>query len=138
MIGFLINQAAAAQRFREQQELARRQRLDEIRSKDIERRNQVEERKKIIQQAEQQRREAVLRKGAVRTILYYYSFTNIYIYFTLLFLQEREQRLELKRRQERSNVVFAFGSSTPRMLDPKEQGYWGSRRYCIFLIKYSL
>ncbi|KAB7495792.1 Reticulocyte-binding protein 2-like protein a [Armadillidium nasatum] len=103
----LKEQAAAAQRFREQQEALRRQRLDDMRSKDSERRSQVEERKRIIQQAEQERREAVLRKSA-----------------------EREHRLELKRRQERSNVVFAFGSSTPRMLDPKEnlQNYFGPRR----------
>lgn len=103
----LKEQAAAAQRFREQQEALRRQRLDDMRSKDSERRCQVEERKRLIQQAEQERREAVLRKSA-----------------------EREHRLELKRRQERSNVVFAFGSSTPRMLDPKEnlQNYFGPRR----------
>lgn len=60
-------QAAAAQRFREQQEAARRQRLDQIRSKDSARRSQVEERKRLIQQAEQERREAVLRKSAVGT-----------------------------------------------------------------------
>ncbi|XP_069183151.1 inner centromere protein B isoform X20 [Procambarus clarkii] len=46
--------------------------------------------------------------------------------------QEREHRLESKRRNERSNIVFAFGSSTPRMLDPKDNStnasYWSSRR----------
>lgn len=58
-------QAAAAQRFREQQENERRRRLEEMRLRDADRRSQVEERKRIIQQAEQDRREAVLRKNIV-------------------------------------------------------------------------
>ncbi|KAK7015875.1 hypothetical protein SK128_006708 [Halocaridina rubra] len=77
----LKEQAAAAQRFREQQENERRRRLDEIRVRDADRRSQVEERKRIIQQAEQDRREAVLRKNA-----------------------EREQRMEAKRRNEKSSI----------------------------------
>ncbi|KAK4301829.1 hypothetical protein Pmani_026052 [Petrolisthes manimaculis] len=104
----LKEHAAAAQRFREQQENERRRRLEEMKYRDAERRSQVEERKRIIQQAEQDRREAVLRKTA-----------------------EREQRMESKRRNERSSIVFAFGSSTPRMLDPKDNNsasYWSSRR----------
>nr|XP_053650491.1 inner centromere protein-like isoform X13 [Cherax quadricarinatus] len=105
----LQSKAAAAQRFREQQENERRRRLEEMRLRDADRRSQVEERKRIIQQAEQDRREAVIRKNA-----------------------EREHRLESKRRNERSNIVFAFGSSTPRMLDPKDNStnasYWSSRR----------
>ncbi|XP_050708461.1 uncharacterized protein LOC126992984 isoform X12 [Eriocheir sinensis] len=104
----LKEHAAAAQRFREQQENERRRRLEEMRMRDADRRSQVEERKKIIQQAEQDRREAVIRKTA-----------------------EREQRMETKRRNERSNIVFAFGSSTPRMLDPKDNSsssYWTARR----------
>ncbi|XP_047481156.1 protein split ends-like isoform X11 [Penaeus chinensis] len=106
----LKEQAAAAQKFREQQENERRRRLEDMRVRDADRRSQVEERKRIIQQAEQDRREAVLRKTAVR--------------------EEREQRLESKRRNEKSNIVFAFGSSTPRMLDPKDgvSTFWGSRR----------
>ncbi|XP_069984036.1 MAP7 domain-containing protein 1 isoform X16 [Penaeus vannamei] len=101
------SKAAAAQKFREQQENERRRRLEDMRLRDADRRSQVEERKRIIQQAEQDRREAVLRKTA-----------------------EREQRLESKRRNEKSNIVFAFGSSTPRMLDPKDSAstFWGSRR----------
>ncbi|KAK7071926.1 hypothetical protein SK128_024326 [Halocaridina rubra] len=105
----LKEQAAAAQRFREQQENERRRRLDEIRVRDADRRSQVEERKRIIQQAEQDRREAVLRKNA-----------------------EREQRMEAKRRNEKSSIVFAFGSSTPRMLDPRDSSsnssFFGYRR----------
>ncbi|XP_018024370.1 MAP7 domain-containing protein 1 isoform X7 [Hyalella azteca] len=98
-------QAAAAQRFREQQEAQRRQRLQELRSRDQDRRLQVEERRRVIEQADQQRREASIKKN------------------------ERDQRLETKRRNERSNIVFAFGSSTPRMLDPKEtSSFWGARR----------
>lgn len=50
-------------------------------------------------------------------------------------LQERDARLETKRRNERSSISFAFGSSTPRLLDPVEVSlispngsYWGHRR----------
>lgn len=49
--------------------------------------------------------------------------------------QEREARLDTKRRNERSSISFAFGSSTPRLLDPVEVNlvapsgsYWGNRR----------
>lgn len=50
-------------------------------------------------------------------------------------MQERDARLETKRRNERSSISFAFGSSTPRLLDPVEVSlispsgsYWGHRR----------
>lgn len=72
------------------------------------RRNQVEERKRLIYEAERERREAILRKN-----------------------QEREARIEARRKNERSHIVFAFGSSTPRMLEPADTGgasYWGARR----------
>lgn len=72
------------------------------------RRNQVEERKRLICEAERERREAILRKN-----------------------QEREARIEAKRKNERSHIVFAFGSSTPRMLEPADTGgstFWGTRR----------
>ncbi|XP_059621669.1 histone-lysine N-methyltransferase, H3 lysine-79 specific isoform X7 [Phlebotomus argentipes] len=104
-------QALAAQRFREQKEEERRRRLEESRSKDTDRRHQVEERKKAIQEAERERREYLLRKN-----------------------MEREARFESKRRNERSSIVFAFGSSTPRLLDPGEMGtvspsqFWNHRR----------
>ncbi|XP_055695640.1 MAP7 domain-containing protein 1 isoform X4 [Lutzomyia longipalpis] len=104
-------QALAAQRFREQKEEERRRRLEESRSRDFDRRHQVEERKKAIQDAERERREYLLRKN-----------------------QEREARFESKRRNERSSIVFAFGSSTPRLLDPGEMGtvspsqFWNHRR----------
>lgn len=49
--------------------------------------------------------------------------------------QERDARLDTKRRNERSSISFAFGSSTPRLLDPVEVSlvspsgsYWGHRR----------
>lgn len=74
----------------------------------LRRRNQVEERKRLICEAERERREAILRKN-----------------------QEREARIEAKRRNERSHIVFAFGSSTPRMLEPADTGgstFWGTRR----------
>ncbi|XP_069183150.1 MAP7 domain-containing protein 1 isoform X19 [Procambarus clarkii] len=131
----LKEQAAAAQRFREQQENERRRRLEEMRLRDADRRSQVEERKRIIQQAEQDRREAVIRKNAVE---YHQMKLGPHKPFTIdnenktLVMQEREHRLESKRRNERSNIVFAFGSSTPRMLDPKDNStnasYWSSRR----------
>lgn len=104
--------ALAAQRFREQKEEERRRRLEESRSRDTDRRHQVEERKRAIQEAERERREYLLRKN-----------------------QEREARFETKRRNERSSIVFAFGSSTPRLLDPGEMGtvspsqFWNHRRY---------
>ncbi|XP_077282026.1 uncharacterized protein LOC143908294 isoform X45 [Temnothorax americanus] len=104
----LRQQALAAQRFREQREEERRRRIDELRSRDNDRRNQVEERKRLICEAERERREAILRKN-----------------------QEREARIEARRRNERSHIVFAFGSSTPRMLEPADTGgstFWGTRR----------
>ena len=44
--------------------------------------------------------------------------------------QEREARIDSKRKNERSSIVFAFGSSTPRMLEPADTGgsFWGTRR----------
>ncbi|XP_015610546.1 MAP7 domain-containing protein 1 isoform X9 [Cephus cinctus] len=110
----LRQQALAAQRFREQREEERRRRIDELRSRDhdsrhlFSRRNQVEERKRLIWEAERERREAILRKN-----------------------QERDARIEAKKKNERSHIVFAFGSSTPRMLEPADTGgstFWGTRR----------
>ncbi|XP_025410969.1 ensconsin-like isoform X20 [Sipha flava] len=103
----LKQQALAVQRYREQKEEERRRRLEEMRSRDFERRQQVEERKRQLFEAEREKREAILKKN-----------------------QEREARIESKRRNERSSIVFAFGSSTPRMLEPSETGgsYWASRR----------
>ncbi|XP_034171995.2 uncharacterized protein LOC117600531 isoform X8 [Osmia lignaria lignaria] len=104
----LRQQALAAQRFREQREEERRRRIDELRSRDNDRRNQVEERKRLICEAERERREAILRKN-----------------------QEREARIEKRKKNDRSHIVFAFGSSTPRMLEPADTGgstFWGTRR----------
>uniref|UniRef100_A0A0A9YWU7 Reticulocyte-binding protein 2 a n=1 Tax=Lygus hesperus TaxID=30085 RepID=A0A0A9YWU7_LYGHE len=102
----LKQQALAAQKFREQKEEERRRRLEELRLRDTDRRHQVEERKRQIWEAERDRREAILRKN-----------------------QEREARIESKRKNERSSMVFAFGSSTPRMLEPSDAGtsYWATR-----------
>ncbi|XP_045482929.1 MAP7 domain-containing protein 1 isoform X7 [Harmonia axyridis] len=99
-------QAFAAQRFKEQKEQERRQRLEEMRIKEDIRRQQVEERKKAINEAERDRLESILRRN-----------------------QQRENRLETKKRNERS-LVFAFGSSTPRNLDPNDitPSFWGHRR----------
>ncbi|XP_075227458.1 uncharacterized protein LOC142327940 isoform X7 [Lycorma delicatula] len=108
----LKQQALAAQKFREQKEEERRRRMEELRLRDSDRRHQVEERKRQIWEAERDRREAILRKNQ------------------LLLFQEREARIESKRKNERSSIVFAFGSSTPRMLEPADTGgsYWATRR----------
>ncbi|XP_056645681.1 ensconsin isoform X2 [Diorhabda sublineata] len=100
-------QALAAQIFKEQKENERRRRFDELRSRDDAKRQQVEERKRAINEAEKDRLEFILRKN-----------------------QQREQRLETKKKNERSSAVFAFGSSTPRMLDPNDvsASFWGTRR----------
>lgn len=100
-------QALAAQRFKEQKEMERRKRLEDLKGKEDMRRQQVEERKKAIVQAEQERLVSILKRN-----------------------QEREARIEAKKRNERSNIVFAFGSSTPRMLDPTDLSatFWGHRR----------
>nr|CAH7721779.1 unnamed protein product [Callosobruchus chinensis] len=116
-------QAMAAQKFKEQKEAERRKRLEELRLKDEQRRLQVdsklttknssndavkvEEKKRAINEAERNRLEFILKRN-----------------------QEREQRIEAKKRNERSNAVFAFGSSTPRMLEPSDLtvSFWGSRR----------
>ncbi|KAH8379984.1 hypothetical protein KR009_008323 [Drosophila setifemur] len=104
-------QAEAAQRYREQKEEERRRRIEEIRTRDTEKRHQVEERKKAIVEAEKERREYILKKN-----------------------QERESRIETKKR-DRNSIGFAFGSSTPRLLDvPADYGlvspsaFWGQRR----------
>lgn len=100
-------QALAAQQFREMKELERKKRLEELKLKENDRRQQVVERKRLIYEAERERRESVLKKN-----------------------QEREVRYEMKRRNERSSSAFAFGSSTPRMLEPADTGgsFWGYRR----------
>lgn len=101
------SQALAAQKFKEQKEQERRQRMEEMKIKDIFKRQQVEERKRAINDAERDRLESILRRN-----------------------QEREARIESKKRNERSSQVFAFGSSTPRMLDPVDSigTFWGYRR----------
>lgn len=100
-------QALAAQRFKEQKEQERRHRLEELKVREDMRRLQVEQRKKAIHDAERDRLESILKRN-----------------------QEREARIESKRRNERSSMVFAFGSSTPRMLDPTDSAssFWGQRR----------
>ena len=70
--------------------------------------SQVEERRRDIEKSEQERREAILARN-----------------------KERESRLESQRRNSRGNIEFAFGSSAPRLVEPRvdsASGYWGSRR----------
>eukprot|EP00092_Neocalanus_flemingeri_P037786 GFUD01041134.1.p1 GENE.GFUD01041134.1~~GFUD01041134.1.p1 ORF type:complete len:919 (+),score=286.09 GFUD01041134.1:43-2799(+) len=104
----LKQHALQAQKFREQQENERRRHIDELRSKDMDRRQQVEERRKEIERSELERREAILAKN-----------------------RERDGRLENQRKNSRGNIEFAFGSSAPRLIEPRidsSSGYWGSRR----------
>lgn len=100
-------QALAAQRFKEQKEEERRRRIEDLKQKDDSRRVQVEEKRRAIDEAEKKRFEYILKKN-----------------------QEREQRIEIKKRNERSNAVFAFGSSTPRNLEPVDPNvsFWGQRK----------
>ena len=122
IVMFFSSQAQQAQKFREQQEELRRRHIDELRSKDMDRRaqverhrhihlylfSQVEERRRDIEKSEQERREAILARN-----------------------KERESRLESQRRNSRGNIEFAFGSSAPRLVEPRvdsASGYWGSRR----------
>jgi hypothetical protein len=86
--------------------IERKRRMEELKSRDNEKRQQVEDRKRAIWEAEKDRREYILRKN-----------------------QERDNRLETKRKNERSQIAFAFGSSTPRMLDNELGSAWAYRRY---------
>ena len=103
-------QALQAQKFREQQEMERRRHIESLRLKDMDRRQAVEERRKELEKTELERKEAIIQKN-----------------------RERESRLETQRRHSRgSNLEFAFGSSAPRMMEPRvdsASGYWGSRRW---------
>jgi len=58
-----------AQKFREQQELERRRHIEELRFRDEDKRSQVEERRKAIENAEQERRDALLKKNQVHKYL---------------------------------------------------------------------
>jgi len=100
----LKQHAINAQKFREQQESERRRHIEELRSRDMDRRAQVEERRREIERAEMERREAILAKN-----------------------KEREERIDVQRRLSRGNVEFAFGSSAPRMVEHRDSSYWGSR-----------
>jgi hypothetical protein len=82
------------QRYREQLEEERRRKIDELKVKDLEKRSAVEERKKLIWEAEQDRKEAMLRRSL-----------------------DRDNKLEAKRLAQRNASSFVFGSSTPRTLD---------------------
>lgn len=63
-------QAEAAQKYREQKEEERRRRIEEIRVRDTEKRHQVEERKKAIIEAEKERREYILKKNLVSSVIW--------------------------------------------------------------------
>jgi len=88
-------QAVAAQKHREQMEAERKRVLQEARAKEQEKFRQMEERRKALELADQQRREALKKKN-----------------------QEREERLE-HRRKNSDTARYAFGSSTPRMIETR-------------------
>lgn len=100
--------AAAAQAQREKRDDDRRKRQAEQRQKDDERRLQVEERKRAIWEASISRREALLQRERDRT--------------------ERLERQRAARSAPRP--AFAFGSSTPRLLEPVDSAgfFWAARR----------
>ncbi|CAB3238141.1 unnamed protein product [Arctia plantaginis] len=100
--------AAAAQAQREKRDEDRRRRQAEQRQKDDERRLQVEERKRAIWEASISRREALLQRERDRT--------------------ERLERQRAARSAPRP--AFAFGSSTPRLLEPVDSAgfFWAARR----------
>ncbi|XP_071746865.1 uncharacterized protein [Lepeophtheirus salmonis] len=103
----LKQHALSAQKFRLQQELERRRHIEELRLRDTDKRHQVEERKKALEEAERDRRVALLRKN-----------------------KEREERIEQKRRAQ-NQMNYAFGSSTPRMIEPRVDSMsdiWGGTR----------
>ncbi|CAH0760859.1 unnamed protein product [Diatraea saccharalis] len=99
--------AAAAQAQREKRDEERRRRQAEQRAKDDDRRQQVEERKRAIWEASISRREALLQREKDRT--------------------ERLERARQARSAPRS--AFAFGSSTPRLLEPLDSAgfFWAAR-----------
>jgi len=88
----LKSHAAHQQKFREIQELERRKRVEEQRARDHDKFQQVEERRRAIESAERERREALLRKN-----------------------QDREEKIFAKKKAQNSQTYFAFGSCTPRM-----------------------
>jgi hypothetical protein len=64
-LSFLV-QAFQAQKFRELQEQERRRHIEEHRNRDMDKRLQVEDRRREIERAEQERREAILSRNKVR------------------------------------------------------------------------
>merc|ERR1712223_2165781 len=91
-LGELRHHAMQQQKFREQQEIERRKRLEEQRARDHDKFVQVEERRKAIENAEKERRTALLKKN-----------------------QEREDKIIAKKKSSLKETQFAFGSCTPRM-----------------------
>lgn len=64
-------QALAAQKFRKQKDEERRMRIEELKLKENDKRQQVEERKKAICEAEKERREYILQKNKVKKKNYF-------------------------------------------------------------------
>merc|ERR1719278_2300533 len=89
------------------QQVEERRHIEQLRMKDLDRRQQVEDRRKEIEKSELERKEAIIAKN-----------------------KERDLRLVNQRKNSRSNMEFAFGSSAPRMMEPRVDsgsGYWGTR-----------
>jgi len=101
----LKQNALQAQKFRELQELERRKHIEDLRTRDMDRRQQVEERRREIERAESERRGAILAKN-----------------------KERAKRIESARRHSRGNLELAFGSSAPRLVEAhRDSSSWAQR-----------
>ena len=66
LIVIIFFQALQAQKFREQQELERRRHIEQLRTKDMDRRQAVEERRKELETKELERKEAIIAKNRER------------------------------------------------------------------------
>ena len=84
-------------------EQERKKQLHQVRVREQEKRHQIEERRRALELADRERRDALMKKNL-----------------------EREERLEHRRKSHAATINFAFGSSTPRMVEPRPDD--GARR----------
>uniref|UniRef100_A0A1I8G695 CCDC66 domain-containing protein n=1 Tax=Macrostomum lignano TaxID=282301 RepID=A0A1I8G695_9PLAT len=93
----LMESQRIAEEVRQRQEAERRRRAEEARQRDAERRRIVEERKKRLEQADRERRVALLRRLTESSQP-----------------EDQQQQQHQERRRGRTGMPFAFGSCTPR------------------------
>ena len=107
-------QRIAMEKLQQLKIIERNKRLEEIRNRDQNHRSQVIDRKQKLIEADLQRKEAILRRN-----------------------EERDARVDsFKKKRAASgyflNQTFAFGSSTPRLLDKQldtNSSFWNQKRY---------